>query len=320
MILVTGASGFVGRAVISELNKRKIPCRPVTRFGREGSFGIGHIGPATDWTHALHSVETVVHLASRAHMPRVMGASPPDSVPSTDVEATLNLARQAAEAGVKRFVFISSIKVNGEATRRGRPFTTEHAPDPQNPYAQSKFDAEQGLFALAAETGLEISVIRPPLVYGPGVKANFAALMEWVDRGVPLPLGAVHNRRSFVFVDNLADLIILTAIHPKAAGRVFMVSDGEDISTTDLLRRMAQALDRTSWIVPVPSSLIRFAAAALGHREVTSRLTDSLQVDISMTRELLGWTPRASLDQGLRQTARSYQRLDLALDPIVRSA
>ena len=142
-------------------------------------------------------------------------------------------------------MFISSIKVNGEATRPGRPFTAEDAPNPQNPYAKSKFDAEHRLFALAAETGLEVSVVRPPLVYGPGVKANFATMMEWVNRGIPLPFGAVNNKRSFVFVDNLADLIILTAIHPKAGGQVFLVSDGEDISTTELLQRMAQALGRT---------------------------------------------------------------------------
>jgi nucleoside-diphosphate-sugar epimerase len=334
MILVTGAGGFVGKAVVSELARRGTPCRAVTRRPREGYYSIGHIDPATDWTHALHEVETVVHLASRAHVlnEKVLKtalnergatetvAGSPACFQSTDVDATLNLARQAARAGARRFVFISSIKVNGEATRPGRPFTAEDASDPQNPYAQSKFDAERRLFALSAETGLEVSVIRPPLVYGPGVKANFATMMEWVNRGIPLPLGAVKNRRSFVFVDNLADLIILTAVHPKAGGQVFLVSDGEDISTTELLERMAQARGRTSWVIPVPAPLLKFAATALGQRDVTSRLTDSLQVDIGKTRDLLGWAPRISVDEGLRRTARSFQRLDLALDPIARSA
>ena len=163
-----------------------------------------------------------------------------------------------------------------------------------------------------------MTVIRPPLVYGPGVKANFATMMDWVNRGIPLPLGSVNNKRSFVFVGNLADLIILSAIHPKAAGQVFLVSDGEDISTTDLFKKMAQALGRQSWMMPVPAPLLNFGAAMIGQRAITSRLTDSLQVDVTKTREMLGWEPRKSVSEGLRQTARSFQRLDL--DPVAQSA
>jgi UDP-glucose 4-epimerase len=232
----------------------------------------------------------------------------------------LNLARQAIRAGVKRFVFISSIKVNGEATAPGRRFKAEDKPNPQNPYAKSKLEAERGLFALSAASGLEVTVIRPPLVYGPGVKANFATMMDWVDRGIPLPFGSVHNKRSFVFVDNLVDLIILATNHPNAAGQVFLVSDGEDISTTDLFRRMAEALGRPSRVVPLPASFLSIAAAAFGQRAIASRLTDSLQVDVTKTRELLGWAPRQDVKEGLRQTALAFRRPDSVLDQEARSA
>lgn len=320
MLLVTGAGGFVGTAVVSELAKRGISYRAVTRTPGEGFFCIGNIDPRTDWTAALDGVDGIIHLASRAHVMNETVADSAAHLRSVNVDSTLNLASQAIKAGVKRFVFISSIKVNGEMTKPGRPFTAEDAPCPQNPYAQSKHDAEQGLFALARGAGsdFEVTVIRPPLVYGPGVKANFATMMDWVNRGIPLPLGSVNNKRSFVFVGNLADLIILSAIHPKAAGQVFLVSDGEDISTTDLFKKMAQALGRSSWMMPLPTPLLNFGAAMIGQRAITSRLTDSLQVDVTKTRELLGWEPRKSVSEGLRQTARSFQRLDL--DPVAQSA
>jgi UDP-glucose 4-epimerase len=320
MLLVTGAGGFVGTAVVAELARRGISYRAVTRTPREGFFCIGNIDPWTDWTAALDGVDAIIHLASRAHVMNETVADPTAHLRSVNVDSTLNLASQAIKAGVKRFVFISSIKVNGEATKLGRPFTAEDPPRPQNPYAQSKHDAEQGLFALARDSGadFEVTVIRPPLVYGPGVKANFATMMDWVNRGVPLPLGSVNNKRSFVFVGNLADLIILSATHPKAAGQIFLVSDDEDISTTDLFKKMAQALGRPSWMMPLPTPLLNFGAAMIGQRAITSRLTDSLQVDVTKTRELLGWEPRKSVSEGLRQTARSFQRLDL--DPVAQSA
>ena len=320
MILITGAGGFVGTALVSELARQRIPYRAVTRRHGQNSSVISNIDGRTDWTAALDGVDVVVHLAWRAHLTRDTAPLAEAQIQCTNVDATINLARQAARAGVKRFVFISSIKVNGEASSPGRPFTAADRPNPQNPYAQSKLDAELRLAALSRETGLEVTMIRPPLVYGPGVKANFGTMMEWIDRGIPLPFGAVNNKRSFVYVGNLVDLIIVAVEHPSAAGEVFVVSDGEDMSTTELFHRLAQALGRQCWVMPVPARLLKLAATMLGRRDVANRLIDSLQVDFSRTREILGWTPRVGVDVGLQETARSFRQAELALDPVARSA
>jgi UDP-glucose 4-epimerase len=208
---------------------------------------------------------------------------------------------------VRRFVFVSSVKVNGEATQPGLPFKPDDASTPLDAYGISKMEAEQGLREIAAQTGMEVVIIRPPLVYGPGVKANFAAMMRWLSRGIPLPLGAIHNGRSLVALDNLVDLILTCITHPAAANQTFLVSDGEDVSTTELLRRMGQALDSPARLIPVPAGVLKAAAALLGKRDMAQRLCGSLQVDIQKTRQLLGWTPPLTLDQGLKKAAEGFR-------------
>jgi nucleoside-diphosphate-sugar epimerase len=243
-----------------------------------------------------------MHCAARVHVMAESLADPLAEFRRVNVQGTLNLARQAAAAGVRRFVFVSSIGVNGAETFQ-QSFTSEDSVAPHSPYAVSKYEAELGLQALAAETGMEVVIIRPPLVYGPGAPGNFGSLMRWLKRGVPLPLGAIHNQRSLVALDNLVDLIVLCLTHPAAANQTFLVSDGEDVSTSELLRRMGQALDRPARLLPVPQSWLKLAAAMVGKSDVAQRLCGSLQVDISKTRRLLVWTPPISLDEGLRRAA-----------------
>jgi nucleoside-diphosphate-sugar epimerase len=223
-----------------------------------------------------------------------------------NLDGTLALARQASAAGVRRFIFISSIKVNGEGTAPTQPYKAGDDSAPLDPYGVSKLEAEQGLRALATDTGMEVVIIRPVLVYGPGVKANFLNMMRWLHKGVPLPFGAIHNRRSLVALDNLVDLIVTCIDHPAAANQTFLVSDGEDLSTTELLRRMGTALGKPARLLPVPSWLLETGAAMLGKQALSQRLCGSLQVDISKTRELLNWTPPVSVDEALRKTAKHF--------------
>lgn len=227
---------------------------------------------------------------------------------AVNVEGTLNLARQAAGAGVGRFVYLSSVKVNGEKTDAGHPFTADDAVAPDDAYGQSKHEAEEALRALALETGIEVVIIRPPLVYGPGVKANFARLMHAVHRGLPLPLGAIDNRRSLVALENLVDLIVKCIEHPDAANQTFLVSDGEDLSTTQLLKKIGQALGKPSRLIPVPLVLLKLAGDLVGRGAAIQRLCGSLQVDIEKTRRCLDWTPPLSVDEGLKRVAEEYLR------------
>ncbi len=307
-LLITGANGFVGQALCAELLRRGYAVRGAARsqtaladLAVPGTV-VGEVDANTDWFEALEGVGTVVHLAARAHVMRDKVASPLAEFRRVNVQGTLNLARQAAATGVRRFVFVSSIGVNGAETFQ-QPYTALDSASPHSPYAVSKYEAELGLQALAAETGMEVVIIRPPLVYGPNAPGNFGSLMRWLQRGVPLPLGAIHNQRSLVALDNLVDLLVTCITHPAAANQTFLVSDGEDVSTTELLRRMGQALGRPARLVPVPVSWLKLVAALVGKQDVAQRLCGSLQVDIEKTRRLLGWAPPLSLDEGLRRAA-----------------
>lgn len=313
-VLITGASGFVGRTLCHQAMRRGLGVHAAGRHAAQApegtrAFSTGSIDAETSWAPALAGAQTVVHLAARVHIMDDRSADPLAAFRQTNTAGTLHLARQAAAAGVRRFVFVSSVKVNGEGTAAGRPFTAADAPAPQDAYGISKMEAEQGLRQIAAGTGMEVVIVRPPLVYGPGVKANFAALMRWLQRGIPLPLGAVNdNRRSLVALDNLVDLLITCIDHPAAANQTFLVSDGEDLSTTGLLRRMGQAMGSPARLIPVPPALLRLGAAALGKGDVAQRLLGSLQVDITHTRQTLGWAPPIGVDEGLRRAATGITR------------
>lgn len=312
MILVTGASGFVGGALCASLvnhSPLRISVRDKSKtelFANADIFEAS-ISPDQDWSPALSGLSAIVHCAARVHVMSEEAADPLFEFRRVNVDGTLNLARQASEAGVRRFVFISSIKVNGECADLGHPFTADQIPLPSDPYGVSKYEAEMGLRALSEETGMEIVIIRPTLVYGPGVKANFLSMMNWLQRGMPLPLGSItNNRRSFVFIDNLVSLIITCINHPAAANETFLVSDDEDLSTAKLLERMALALGCTSMLMSVPAALITLGARLIGRSDVAQRLCGSLQVDIKKTKDLLSWSPPVSVDEGLRQTATHF--------------
>jgi len=308
MLLITGASGFVGSALCGHIVAQDRPLRRVVRRASgehdgHSQYVIPNIDDSVDWSTALANVTHIVHLAARVHLLVDQALDPLTEYRKVNVQGTVNLARQAAKAGIKRFVFVSSVKVNGESTKLGQPFTAHDTPAPEDPYGVSKYEAEQELLRLARDVDMEVVIVRPPLVYGLGVKANFERLMQWVSKGLPLPFGAItNNRRSLVALDNLVDLLIRCIDHPSAAGKIFMASDGEDLSTKELLQRLGGAMRRPVFLVPIPASMLNWLANLIGQQNVASRLLGSLQVDISETRQLLEWSPVITVDDALQQT------------------
>lgn len=305
-ILLTGATGFLGKHLSTCIAQRK-PFELCCAVRSPGSCTVGHevvtgeLSTATNFRSALAGVNVVVHAAARAHIMNEEVVDPLREYRRVNVDGTLNLARQAAAEGVDRFIFVSSIKVNGELSSQPKPFSPNDTPAPEDAYGISKWEAEQGLKTIAKETGMEVVIIRPPLVYGPGVKGNFASMVKLVRKGVPLPLGSIRNRRSLVAVDNLVDFIVTCIDHPAAANQVFMVSDGEDVSTSELLRELGKAMGKPARLVPVPTGLLMLGATVLGKKAVACRVLGSLQVDISDAEALLGWKPPVSLKEGLRR-------------------
>ncbi|MDX9664605.1 SDR family oxidoreductase [Pseudomonas sp. P5_152] len=309
-VLVTGASGFVGEALVFRLlfDKKFTPVAAVR--GVTQLLGLCRVVPfdLNDKTAlpALNDVQVVIHAAARVHVMKEASTDSLSEFRKVNVEGTARLAQKAADSGVKRFIFISSIKVNGEKTAPRTSFKADDLPAPVDPYGISKQEAEEALREIGQNTGMEIVIIRPPLVYGPGVKANFLSMMNWLCRNVPLPLGAINNQRSLVALENLVDLVVTCIDHPAAANNVFLVSDGEDLSTTLLLRRLAHALGSKSWLLPVPALILTLSAALIGKKAIVQRLCNSLQVDISKTCDVLNWRPPVSVDNALRKTADYY--------------
>jgi len=307
-VLVTGANGFVGRAVCRQLLSEVWTVAGAVRrqvaleAGTEARH-IGEIGPYTQWDEALTGIEAVVHLAARVHVMQDKASNPLAAFRQVNTAGTLRLAEAAAQVGVKHFVFMSSIKVNGEATVPGKPFRPDDPVSPNDPYGRSKQEAEQGLYELSARTGMAVTILRPPLVYGPGVGGNLLSLLKILSRGVPLPLGLVDNRRSLLSVENLADAVACCLwAEPQGCG-TYLLRDGEDVSTPGLIRKLSVGLGRRPLLLPVPPVLLRLGGVVLGKGPAVTRLLGSLQVEDSSFRTRFGWAPPVSLDDGLHLTA-----------------
>jgi len=312
-IVLTGMSGFVGQALLLRLLNNENNIRAAVRNpnkthgGQVSLFPIDNICKNQNWEIIVRGADIVIHCAARVHIMDDNSSRPLDEFREVNTYGTLNLAQQAADAGVKRFIFISSIKVNGESTEPSFPFKPDDAFIPTDPYGLSKYEAEVGLRQIAKETGMEVVIIRPPLVYGPNVKANFASLLNLASKGLPLPFACFsHNRRSMVSVGNLVDLIVTCIHHPKAANQVFLVSDDNDLSTSDLIAKLSNSCGKSIFMLPIPIIFFQFIAALIGKQNVIERLVGSLIVDISKTKQLLDWTPPQSVDEGFKQTADAF--------------
>ncbi len=312
-ILLTGATGFVGQAVLSELIEKDMKISAAVRQQSSKiprdvkQCVVGDLSAQTDWNSALEDVDVVIHTAARVHMMNDRANNPLDEFRKVNLLATVHLARKAVAAGVSRFIFISTVKVNGEQTHQHVPFREDDECVPVEPYAVSKYEAEQALLSLARETDMEVVIIRPPLVYGPGVKANFATMIKWVDKGIPLPFCAVRNLRSLLALDNLVDFILCCIDHPNAANEIFLISDGKDVSSPTLLRKVAMALDKKAWLIPVPVNWIKFVLTFAGKKELASRMFGSLQIDSSKARDILNWKPVVTMDDALKKTVAAYK-------------
>ena len=306
-IVVTGANGFVGSHLCRALQRKGMAYRAVVREGAQASPGtaglvrLPSLDAHTDWTTALQGATTVIHLAARVHQVQDTSADPLQAFRATNLHATLQLARCAQKMGVQRFIFVSTVKVLGEETAPDQPFRAGDPARPLDAYATSKHEAEQALRALVAGGSMELVIVRPPLVYGPGVRANFASLVRVVRRGIPLPLACVHNLRSLVGIDNLVSLLLRCTQHADAGGQNFLVSDGHDLSTPDLVRQLATALGQPARLWPVPLAGLQLAARLTGRQAAVQRLCSSLQVDISATCQGLQWAPPVSVAEGLRR-------------------
>ena len=314
-VLLTGATGFVGRALLRRL--RDTPgIDPVAGVRQADALSLadiacerlllGDLNLAAPTADDLRGIDVVVHAAARAHVMEDAADSPLEAFRSVNVAASLRLAQAAAQAGVRRFLYISSIKVNGEESVDGLPFTAEDRPRPQDPYGVSKWEAEQVLAACCKRAGMELAVVRPPLVYGPGVRANFLRLMQGLSRGLPLPLGAMNNRRSLVSLENLIALLVVCLDHPGAANQTFLVSDDEDISIANLARRLSHLLGSRAWLIPLSPAYLRAGLQLFGRQSAVHRLCGELRVDIAKTRTLLNWAPPQRLDQALAITVEDY--------------
>lgn len=313
-VFLTGASGFIGNALHKTLaSKDSFAVLAVSRNQAPRSIGAGcfiqgdPLDVETDWRSHLDGVDVVIHCASRPHVMDDPQGVLLDDYRKSNVEGTIHLARQAASAGVRRFIFISSIKVNGEGTTPGRPYRADDVPAPVGAFGLAKLETEKALLELAAQSSIEVVIIRPVLVYGPGARGNFLAMMKWLDRGIPLPFASIANSRSLVAIDNLVSLIVTCIDHPAAENQVFLVSDGEDLSTPMLLRRMARVLNRSARLVPLGERWLKWLLGMAGKAEIAKRLFGSLQVDISKTRALLGWAPVTGVDDALESAVRYYQ-------------
>jgi len=313
-VLVTGATGFVGRRLCERMLVDGWQVRGTLRTSKDATslpagvdaVQIQSIGHDTNWSSAMSGIDTVVHLAARVHVMHDTASDPLEAFREVNAHGTERLARMAADCSVRRFIYLSSVKVNGEGNNV--PYTERDTPSPEDPYSVSKWEAEQALQRVAAETGLEVGILRPPLVYGPRVKANFLRMIEVIERGIPLPLASINNRRSFIYLGNLVDAIVTSINHPKAARQTYLVSDGEDVSTQELIRRVADALGRPARLFPFPPSFMKLAGSIIGKSDAVERLLGSLVVDSSKIRRELGWMPPYTMEEGLEETAGWFKR------------